>query len=59
MPLSFNATGARTVYAYDMRESPGGKFLAGKRPVGVTQEGVPDGFHVARNGYLLTAAGKG
>ena len=59
IPLRYNATGARTVYAYDVIEGPAGKYIVGRRPVWVTQEGLPDGFHVARNGYLLTAAGKG
>ena len=58
-PLRYNATSQKTVYAYDVRESPVGKYLVNGRPVWVTQEGLPDGFHVARNGFLLTAAGRG
>lgn len=58
-PLRYNAMGQRTVYGYDVKESPRGKYLANRRPIYVTQEGVPDGFHVARNGYLLAAAGRG
>lgn len=58
-PLRYNATDQRTAYAYDVRESPGGKYLVNRRPIYVTQEGLPDGFHVARNGYLLAAAGRG
>ena len=25
----------------------------------MTQEAAPDGFHVAKNGFVLTAAGRG
>lgn len=58
-PLAYNATNPRTVFAYDVRNSPGGKFLVNKRPIYLTQTYLPDGFHVARNGYLLVAAGVG
>lgn len=59
-PLNYNSTDRRTVYAYDMvKESPGRKCLISPRPIYVTQEGAPDGFHVARSGYLLAGAGRG
>lgn len=58
-PLGYNATGQRTVFSYDVRESPVGKFVVNRRPIYISEEGLPDGFHVARNGYLLTAAGRG
>lgn len=58
-PLSYNATNPRTVYAYDVRRTPVGKVLINRRPIYLAQTFVPDGFHVARNGYLLVAAGNG
>lgn len=58
-PLSYNATNPRTVYAYDVRRTPVGKTLINRRPIYLSQTFLPDGFHVARNGYLLVAAGNG
>ena len=58
-PLDYNATSPRIVYAYDTRETPVGKILINRRPIWLTQEFLPDGFEVARNGYLLVAAGNG
>lgn len=58
-PLQYNATSPRIVYAYDTRETPFGKILLHRRPIWLTQEFLPDGFQVARNGYLLVASGNG
>lgn len=58
-PLTYNATSPRVVYAYDTRDTPAGKILIHRRPIWLTQEFLPDGFQVARNGYILTATGTG
>lgn len=58
-PLQYNATSPRVVYAYDTRETPVGKILLHRRPIWLTQEFLPDGFQVARNGYILVASGTG
>ena len=58
-PIPYNATQPRTVYAYDVRDSPVGKYAINRRPFWVTQESIPDGLKVAANGYVLVAAGKG
>ncbi|KAI4112939.1 MAG: hypothetical protein LQ345_005994 [Seirophora villosa] len=54
---SFNATGRRTVYAFDL--SSDFTYLTNKRAFYLAQDGAPDGLKVARNGYVLTGAGKG
>ncbi|KAI9801314.1 MAG: hypothetical protein M1833_002884 [Piccolia ochrophora] len=56
-PATFNTTGKRTVYAFDL--SPDGTHLTNKRPIYLSQDWVPDGLKVARNGYVVTGAGKG
>lgn len=58
-PLQYNATSPRIVYAYDTRETSIGKILINRRPIWLTQEFLPDGFQVARNGYILVASGTG
>ncbi|KAL9591396.1 MAG: hypothetical protein Q9179_007767, partial [Wetmoreana sp. 5 TL-2023] len=45
---SFNATGKRTVYAYDL--DPCATYLTNKRAFWLSQDWVPDGLKVARNG---------
>jgi sugar lactone lactonase YvrE len=55
--LTYNTTGARTVYAYDI--SADGTYATNKRPFYRSQDYVPDGLKVARNGYVLTATGHG
>ncbi|KAL8778112.1 MAG: hypothetical protein Q9213_007555, partial [Squamulea squamosa] len=45
---TFNATGKRTIYAFDL--SPDATYLSNKRAFYLSQEGVPDGLKVARNG---------
>lgn len=54
---AFNATGTRIVYAYDL--DPTGRWIGNKRPVYLALDLVPDGLKVARNGYIVTATGKG
>ncbi|KAL8930227.1 MAG: hypothetical protein Q9208_000844 [Pyrenodesmia sp. 3 TL-2023] len=54
---SFNATGKRTMYAYDL--DPSFTYLTNKRAFYLAQGGIPDGLKVARNGYVVTGAGKG
>lgn len=54
---TFNATGKRTVYAFDVGGN--GTYISNKRAIYLAQEGVPDGLKVARNGYVVTGAGKG
>ncbi|KAL8711594.1 MAG: hypothetical protein Q9220_004004 [cf. Caloplaca sp. 1 TL-2023] len=53
----FNATGKRTIYAYDL--SSDATYLSNKRAFYLAQDLVPDGLKVASNGYVLTGAGKG
>jgi hypothetical protein len=38
------------VYAYDLRED--GNHIVNKRPVYSSQDWVPDGLKVARNGFV-------
>ena len=54
---TFNATGKRTIYAFDLKGN--GTYITNKRPVYLAQEWVPDGLKVARNGYIVTGTGKG
>ena len=56
---TYNATGQRVVYAFDVVTNPGGKYFINKRPIWLTQEYVPDGIKVARTGEVLVAAGAG
>lgn len=58
-PLMYNATGPRTLYAYDVRETPGGKVGVNRRAIYLAQELVADGVKVGREGYVLVAAGRG
>jgi sugar lactone lactonase YvrE len=53
----FNATGARTIYKYDVID--GGRGLGNKRPIYLAQDWVPDGLKVAANGMVVTGAGHG
>ncbi|RDW88137.1 hypothetical protein BP6252_00169 [Coleophoma cylindrospora] len=53
----FNTTGKRTLYAYDLTEDR--NHIINKRAIYLAQDWVPDGLKVARNGYILTGAGKG
>lgn len=58
-PLRYNATGPRTVFAYDVRETEGGKVGVNRSAIYLAQELVPDGIKVGRGGYLFVAAGTG
>lgn len=53
----FNATGKRIIYAYNVSDDA--MYLFNKRPVYLAQDWVPDGLKAARNGYIVTGAGKG
>ncbi len=52
-----NATGKRIIYAYNVSDDA--MYISNKRPVYLAQDWVPDGLKVARNGYIVTGAGKG
>ena len=54
---AFNATGKRTIYAYDVDGN--GTYISNKRAFYLAQDWIPDGLKVARNGYVVTAAGRG
>jgi hypothetical protein len=47
---TFNTTGKRVVYAYDLTSD--GNHIVNKRPVYSSQDWVPDGLKVAKNGYI-------
>ncbi|KAL8802678.1 MAG: hypothetical protein Q9182_003636 [Xanthomendoza sp. 2 TL-2023] len=54
---TFNATGKRTIYAFDL--SNDATSLTNKRTFYLSSNRVPDGLKVARNGYVVTATGRG
>lgn len=54
---SFNATGKRTIYAYDLLGN--GTYIGNKRSLYLAQDWIPDGLKVAANGYIVTATGFG
>ncbi|KAL8676235.1 MAG: hypothetical protein Q9186_007236 [Xanthomendoza sp. 1 TL-2023] len=54
---TYNATGKRTVYAFDLSEDA--SYLTNKRALYLSLDRLPDGLKVARNGYVVTATGKG
>lgn len=58
-PIFYNATGPRTIFAYDVRDSPRGKYVTNKRAFYLSQEYGPDGIQMAKNGYVLIANGFG
>ncbi|KAL9125546.1 MAG: hypothetical protein Q9217_005257 [Psora testacea] len=55
--LTYNTTGKRSIYAYDL--SPDGTYITNKRAIYLAQGLIADGLRLARNGYLVTAAGRG
>ena len=55
--LTYNTTGPRLIYAFDVIS--GGTQINGRRPIYLSEELAPDGFKVARNGYLVTGTGFG
>ena len=54
---SFNATGRRTIYAYDLLGN--GTYIGNRRTFYLSQDWVPDGLKVAANGYVVTGTGMG
>lgn len=56
-PISYNATGKRTLVAYDV--SPSGLQLSNKRTIFLSMEYAPDGLKTAKNGYILIGTGHG
>jgi sugar lactone lactonase YvrE len=56
---TWGATAGKSVYAFDMVDSPAGKYLVNKRPIWYPQEYADDGFHAAGNGVLVGASGFG
>ncbi|KAL3421316.1 hypothetical protein PVAG01_07760 [Phlyctema vagabunda] len=54
---TYNTTGKRAIYAFDLTQD--GNHLINKRPIYLAQDWAPDGLKVARNGYVVTGAGKG
>ncbi|OGM46077.1 lactonohydrolase [Aspergillus bombycis] len=56
--ILYNITGTRTIYKFDLVDD--GRAIINKRPIYYDAIGsVPDGLKVARNGYVVTAAGNG
>ncbi|KAE8141633.1 hypothetical protein BDV38DRAFT_278987 [Aspergillus pseudotamarii] len=56
--IAYNSTRkGRTIYAYDV--APSRKALLNKRPVYLSMEYAPDGIKTSREGYLVSATGKG
>lgn len=47
---TFNTTGKRVVYAFD--RTANGKHIINRRPIWLSQDWIPDGLKVARNGYI-------
>ncbi|OCL06958.1 putative gluconolactonase precursor, partial [Glonium stellatum] len=56
---TYNSTGPRLTYAFDVTTFSAGGYLTNKRPIWLAEEVADDGFHVAGNGYLVGAAGFG
>lgn len=54
---SIDARGPKSVYAFDLVDSPAGKYLVNKRVIWYPEQLVDDGFHVAADGTLVGAAG--
>ncbi|KAL8687029.1 MAG: hypothetical protein Q9224_005272 [Gallowayella concinna] len=54
---TFNATGKRTIYAFDLSEDA--TYLTNKRAFYLSVDRLPDGLQVARNGYVVAASGRG
>jgi sugar lactone lactonase YvrE len=55
--ILFTSTGKRNVYAFDVNKASSGSYLTNKRVIFQALEGAPDGIKVAKNGYLVVAAG--
>ncbi|KAL8942657.1 MAG: hypothetical protein Q9211_001303 [Gyalolechia sp. 1 TL-2023] len=54
---TFNATGKRTIYAFDLSDDA--TYLTNKRSLYLAQDWTPDGLKVASNGYVVAGTGKG
>ena len=54
---SFNTTGHRTIYAYDVANN--GTKISNKRAFYLSQDWVPDGLKVSAEGLVVTGAGHG
>ena len=54
---TFNATGNRTVYKYDIVDD--GMALVNRRVIYLAQDWAPDGLKDAANGVVVTATGNG
>ena len=54
---TFNATGKRTVYKYDIVDD--GMALVNRRVIYLAQDWAPDGLKDAANGVVVTATGNG
>jgi hypothetical protein len=54
---TFNTTGHRTIYAYDV--SNNGTKISNKRAFYLAQDWVPDGLKVSAEGLIVTATGHG
>jgi sugar lactone lactonase YvrE len=55
--IYFTSTLARNIYAFDVKYTPQGAHLTGKRNIFQALEGSPDGLKVAANGYLIVGSG--
>ena len=55
--IYFTSTLPRNIYAFDVRYTPSGAFLSGKRNIFQSLEGSPDGLKVAANGYIVVGSG--
>jgi len=55
--LTFNATGKRVVYAFDVADN--GLSITNKRTIYQALDFGPDGLKVAQNGLIVTATGRG
>ncbi len=53
----YNTTGRRSIYAFDV--SNNGTKISNKRAFYLSQEYIPDGLKVSREGLILTATGHG
>ncbi|KAH8645846.1 lactonohydrolase [Tricladium varicosporioides] len=58
--LTYNTTGKRTVYAFDVLDAGSeAPSLVNKRAVYLAMDFVPDGLSIAANGYIVTGTGHG
>lgn len=56
---TYNPFGGKSVYAFDINDSPPGSYLTNKRPIWLAETFADDGLHVSAEGYILGAAGSG